>query len=389
MYMKKALSFCFLFAVLTAMGEAITLVSQPFASETKDLTQITGEKSGTWSGYGEVKAATGTYGENAGLPISAALGNVLSVDGNVTCKIGEGGTSAAKPISLDMMVQIVKPVEALALPSDEGGQPVQIAVGVDTDGSLKVYCTDKKADATGWYVLKESGLEEGSWHRVSFTFDYGRGTCQVGLDGVACVTEHGFIASDSAMQPDSPGAWYKFAKTGTGDAKNKLNVVKVIGSTSIDEVLVKSGETYAEVLPQPKGEVDGVPQAWLLAQGVVNVTDKAPDQSGLTVAEKYQAGLGVLDGETYAIKAMAMSGGADAVKVTLTVPKMTPPSGYKNVIKYGSASDALDASQDIGSGAEAVELSVAKAKTGVTKIYYKMVSEKMESGSVTEEVAAR
>ena len=38
-----------------------------------------------------------------------------------------------------MMLQIAKPDEALALPSGETTSDIQIALGVDTDGTLKAY----------------------------------------------------------------------------------------------------------------------------------------------------------------------------------------------------------------------------------------------------------
>lgn len=389
MYLKNIVGLCCLFAAGAVMG-ATTVVSQPFAEKTDDLTKIVGDRSGTWSGSGAVVSGDGAaYTLSAGLPISGgtALENVLRVDSSVMCAVG--ATASKKPVTLEMMLQVAKSGESLPASPDQAegstagedasADNIQIAVGIDADGSLKAYCTDKSGKV-GWCRLCE-GLEEGSWHRMGFTFDYASGLCQISLDGVALVTENGYISTNpGAEQAELAGSWYKL-KVG-----EKLATVEVVGSTSIDEVVVQAGDAVADVLPAPGGEVNGVSQAWLLAQGVTDATAAAPDGSKMTVAQKYRAGLQVLDGEAYKIKGMAMSGDAGRVKATLAVPKMTPPAGYRNVVKFDTDPGGLDTTAnrvEVKPGAEAVELDVpgAGATSGegavrpVTKVYYKMVSE--------------
>jgi len=365
---KKLLgALCSSVFALSAMA-ATVVVEQPFATVTTDLSAVGGDKPGTWTGYGSVTNQTVGYTAPAtGKPISGATYKTyLSVDGYVQCA---AATTQAMPATVDMMIQIAKPDEALAMPSSEGTDDIQIAVGVDTDGTLKVYCKNKSGTA-GWYTVSDA-LEEGSWHRVSFTFDYAKGTCQISLDGVALVSANGYITADSTASTTIDGSWYKLNVTAS-----KLATVKVVGSTAIDEVVVKEGATDSEVQPVPSGTTSDVPNSWLLAQGVTSATAQAPDGSGMTNAEKYQAGMAVMDNQVYKISAMTMAGATGAVKATLTVPAMTAPNGYQNVIKYGSAPDALTESQVITAGATSVELNVSKAASGVTKIYYKMVSEK-------------
>ena len=174
-------------AALTAAETETTIVSQQFARVTGDLTQLGGDKPGTWEGYGSVTNQTAGYAKPAGVgsPINAATDKLyLSVDGSVICT---AATEENKPATVDMMIQISRPDEALALPTGEettGG--IQIALGVETDGTLKAYCKNR-ADVTGWYALGTTEYAEGEWHRVSFTFDYGNGTCQIRLDGEAPV----------------------------------------------------------------------------------------------------------------------------------------------------------------------------------------------------------
>ncbi len=353
-----------------ALGAENVVVQQPFAEVVEAVTSLTGDKAGTWTGYGSVTNqpnATGySYAASVGRPINDATDKLyLSVDGYVACA---AATEESKPATVDMMIQIARPENALAIPSNESATDIQIAVGVENDGTLKVYCKNKSG-TTGWYALGTTTYEEGSWHRVSFTFDYANGTCQVRLDGEPLMTENGYFTS--AKVGDN-GSWYTLNATG-----NKFSGMKVCGTTAIDEVVVKSNETVTEALPvlaDAEDTTSGVPNSWIEQQGITRTqaTGNALDNSGMTVADKYKTGLAVADGKTYKITAMSMAGDANAVKATLTIPAMTPPSGRKNVIVYGSAANNLDQTQVLTSGQTSVELSVTPAASGVTKIYYQL-----------------
>ena len=179
-------------AALTAAETETTIVSQPFETVTDDLTQLGGDKPGTWEGYGSVtNQSVGTgYAKSVGKPISGTNEAdthklYLSVDGHVTCT---AATAENKPATVDMMIQISRPDEALALPTGETTDGIQIALGVETNGTLKAYCTDKTTAKVDWYSLGKATYAEGEWHRVSFTFDYGNWTCQIRLDGEPLMT---------------------------------------------------------------------------------------------------------------------------------------------------------------------------------------------------------
>ena len=82
-------------AALTAAET--TIVSQPFAKATTDLTQLGGENLGTWAGYGSVTNQTVGYTKPAGVgsPINGSTDKLyLSVDGSVTCT---AATAVKKP----------------------------------------------------------------------------------------------------------------------------------------------------------------------------------------------------------------------------------------------------------------------------------------------------
>ena len=365
-------------AALTAAETETTIVSQPFAKATNDLTQLGGDKPGTWEGYGSVtNQSVGTgYAKSVGKPIAAATDTFyLSVDGSVTCT---AATTENNPATVDMMIQIAKPDEALALPTGEKADDIQIAVGVETDGTLKVYCTDKTTAKVDWYSLGKATYKEGEWHRVSFTFDYGNGTCQIRLDGEPLMTEHGALTSDGTG--GTTGSWYKLNTT-----KKNLSSVKVVGSTAIDEVVIKQADSgkVTDVLPALAdiggSTASGVPYQWIAKQGITRAQAEAatlPDNSGMSALEKYQTGLPVGDGKTYVITAMAMAGEAGNVEVTLTVPKMTPSEGRQNVVVWGTSPDKMEKKVVLETNAAAVELRVpADGASGVTKVYYQLKNE--------------
>lgn len=338
-------------AALTAAET--TIVSQKFAQSTGDVATFSdSDGSVTWAGYGSVTNQTVGYAKPAGVgsPINDSTDKLyLSVDGHVTCT---AATTENKPATVDMMIRIAKPDEKLVLPTGEKADDIQIAVGVDTDGSLKVYCTDKRTAKVDWYSLGKATYKEGEWHRVSFTFDYGNGTCQIRLDGEPLMTEHGALTSDGTG--GITGSWYKLNTT----TKN-LSSVKVVGSTAIDEVVIKQADSgnVTDVLPalaDAGSETDGVPNQWIAEQGVTRtVTEKAPDGSDMTVADKYKAGFNVADGKKLEITEMAVK--TDGVE--LKVPVAQSPDGYKNVIEVKNGETIVE-TKDIASGTDTVTAAV-------------------------------
>ena len=345
-------------AALTAAET--TIVSQPFANKTTDLAQLGGDKPGAWAGYGSVTNQTVGYTKPAGVgsPINGSTDKLyLSVDGSVTCT---AATAVDKPATVDMMLQIAKPDEALALPSGETTSDIQIALGVHTDGTLKVYCKNRDNEP-GWYALGTTEYAEGAWHRVRFTFDYGHNTCQIRLDGEPLMTANGYLTSDPAGASAGTGSWYKLNTT----TVQKISSLKVVGSTAIDEVVIKQAESgkVTDVLPALADIGDstgGVPNQWIAEQGVTRaVTEKAPDGSNMTVADKYKAGFNVADGKKLEITKMAVK----TEGVELTVPVAQSPDGYKNVIEVKNG-ETIVQTKDIASGTDTVTAVVPTVQDG-------------------------
>lgn len=364
-------------AALTAAET--TIVSQPFDQLTDDVATLSdSDGSATWEGYGSVTNQTVGYAKPTGVgsPINGSTDKLyLSVDGHVTCT---AATAENKPATVDMMIQISRPDEALALPSGETTDGIQIALGVETDGTLKAYCKNR-AGVTGWYALGTTEYAEGEWHRVSFTFDYGHRTCQIRLDGEPLMTADGYLTSDPEGASAAIGSWYKL-NTAT---VQKLSSLKVVGSTAIDEVVVKYGEGLGDVQP-PLADIggttaSGVPYQWIAEQGITRAQAEAamlPDNSGMSALQKYQTGLPVGDGKTYVITAMSMADENGEVWVTLTVPKMTPSKGRRNVVVWGTSPDEMNGKIVLEAEASAVDLKVVPVGApGVTKVYYQLKNE--------------
>ncbi len=356
-------------AALTAAETETTIVSQKFAQSTGDVATFSdSDGSVTWAGYGSVTNQTVGYAKPAGVgsPINDSTDKLyLSVDGSVTCT---AATAENKPATVDMMIQIAKPDEKLVLPTGEKADDIQIAVGVDTDGSLKAYCKNRD-DETGWYALGTTQYAEGAWHRVSFTFDYRNGTCQIRLDGEPLMTTDGYLTSDPKGASAAIGSWYKL-NTAT---VQKLSSLKVVGSTAIDEVVVKYGEGLGDVQP-PLADIggstaSGVPYQWIAEQGITRAMAEgdAPDGTGMKVVEKYQAGFDVADGQKLEIKKMTMTtGGAQ-----LVVPVAQARDGFKNVIEVnkGATVEAERVDIPVGEGTVTVPVPAPNGNTAAKYTY--------------------
>ncbi len=368
---------CALFAV-SAMGAATDVVSESFETPTAGtaVTSVT-TSGGTWAGYGTVTASNYTAAVTSiGRPIDAATSNnVLAVEGRVTHTLTTA-TTASKPATVDMMVQVALPDDGLAFPSGTTTEDIQIAVGVDTNavankGELKVYCKDKN-NAAGWYSLGAT-LDKDSWHRVSFTFDYANALCQVRVDGEPMMTANGYLTTDTTNLPEQNGSWYKLAK---GDA-TQLASVQVIGSTSIDELLVKQDATATTVdsvlpaLADASGtNAAGVPNQWIEEQGITRDTTDAPDGSGMTVVQKYRTGLSIADGQVFEITDMTMSGN----NAILTVPTMTANQGYVNKIQYSTDKTTWTDADVTASGTVTVNVNPGGESTPPAVIYVRLVN---------------
>lgn len=320
---KELAAVCSLLVAGVVFG-ASEVVKESFEQkEAGALVKTLGE---TWTGSASVQAATYEFGGAAGFSIPGDHTKILSIDDAVKYAPAQA-TEAGKPVLVDMMVQAMVPEETLVAPE---GDDVQIAVGVDKSetggkGILKVFCIPKGASAAAWCPLKE--VEASSWHRVTFVFDYAAGFAQVRIDGEPVMTGSGYLTADASQE--KTGAWYKLAVT-----KNQLASVEVVGTTGLDDLLITAGDNaQADANVEGSTTIDGVaiPNAWFDMNGLAWVAG-AYDDSGLTIAQKYESGLSPFDGAKFVITDMTMSG----ENAELTIPVVNPPTGYTVILECSS-----------------------------------------------------
>lgn len=325
----------------------------------------------TWTGSASVQEKAYDFAGAAGLVLPGEHTKILSIDDAVKYKPANA-TENGKPVLVDMMVQAMVPEEELAVPEEDAENPVQIAVGVDKasdgKGMLKVFCMPKGAGEAAWCALKE--VDASSWHRVTFVFDYAAGFAQVRIDGEPVMTANGYLTAQTTQT--NTGAWYKLA-----NAKTQLASVEVVGTTGLDDLLITAGDdAQADAQVAGSQTVDGVtiPNAWFDKYGLAWNTSVSYDASGLTIVQKYEAGLSPLDNAKFEITDMAMAGS----KATLTIPVVNPPTGYTVVLETCSKPDFKEGVTSVQVTADSAGKVEVDVPADADVVYYRLNSKKAQ-----------
>ena len=329
------------------------LYADPTYSETFDSANSWSTVEPTTSNY--------TFNANAGLPISGSAlpsGNkVLVVEGSASYT--HGSTLPSTPM-VDMMVQTARPDDELGFPSSEGTNDIHIAVAVDSDGCFNAYCNNKSG-TTGWYKLSNTQYDATGWARVSFLFDYTAQRCQIRIDGQPVMSANGYLTA-STTDGTANGAWYTLANAGTG-----VTSMKVIGCTAIDEVVLDSVST---TYPLAGGsDASGVPYSWYDDYGIAWEPNTSFDASGLTAAQKHDSCLSPIDGQTFAVKSIAVEKVNNVEKATVEIPVFVSTTGRKVVLDYGTNKDSLTEHTDITPGQSSVTVDIP---AGESVVYYRL-----------------
>ena len=361
---KELAAACSLLVAGVVFG-ASEVVKESF--EQKEAGALVSTFGETWTGSASVQAATYEFGGAAGFSIPGDHTKILSIDDAVKYAPANA-TENGKSVLVDMMVQAMVPEEALAAPD---GDDVQIAVGVDKSetagkGILKVFCMPKGATETAWCALKE--VDASSWHRVTFLFDYAAGFAQVRIDGEPVMTESGYLTADASQT--KTGAWYKLAL-----AKTQLASVEVVGTTGLDDLLITSGDNAQDdAVVAGATTVDGVtiPNAWFDKYGLAWNASVSYDDSGLTVVQKYEAGLSPLDNAKFEIIDMAMK----EQNAELTIPVITPPEGYTVILESCAKSDFSENVTSVQVTAESAGKVTVAVPEDADVIYYRLISKR-------------
>lgn len=346
---KELASICSLLIAGAAFGAVTDVVTASFEDGAAPSTG--------WTGAGTPIATNYEYAAaSVGYPMSGDHTKVLPIDDAVKYAPDSAQSGA---VLLDMMVQASVPDDVLEFP--DGSEGVQIAVGVSSNCWLQVWCKPKGENAAAWCDLVQVADE--SWHRVTLVFDYTAGFAQVRVDGEPKMTANGYLTPSDSQTEN--GAWYKLA------AGTQLNSVQVVGSTGIDDFVIKSGTATEVAAATPvNGSTDGILNSWFdkygLGWGTANTVINAT--SGMTVAQKYEAGLDPLSDDKLEIKAMAMS----ADKATFTLPPTDPAPGKAvNLVSSTTSNFADETTEETPvNGVTTVEINLPS--TGEPVRYYRL-----------------
>ncbi|GEM_PF-1168846 len=324
-----ALAFTAVSAVESGGATTSAVVSDDFESTEADATPA------GWTGDGTVAAESYEYNPTVavGLPLTGEgqmHAKVLNVDGSAVRSYKEESKAGVEGnvVVVDMMVKVAaaeeKPSEA---PGE--GEDIQIAVAAGksssfADGKKKVsfYVWRKFGESYSWGDLGVMP-EVGSWIRLTLVMDYASNKCRVSVDGKVCGT---------------------YAFPGKPATEKTIASVTVDGQTAVDDVVVTPNSSIAEIKPYPDTAVDTVGEGdaavqvslnWCARNGVKSGTlgQSVSDSSGLTYAQKYEAGLGVEagyavnDGTKFEVSKMTV----EKEKASFTVPGKA--NAYTVVVK--------------------------------------------------------
>ena len=296
--------------IATMVAAVVQVAAASFATPIVDTFESTMD---SWTGDGELSTVTPTEPPTGyGYPTTATHTQVLAVSGTVT-RVTTGVSNANV---FDMMVKVARPDET---PDDYNSSNPQFAIYSDTDGNLKLYCKETSDGSANSVSL--GNFAEDEWLRLTIAVDYSNNT------NTLVVATNGVLTASTYYLANAPQS-------------QTVASVNVSGMTAIDDFVAKNGsfEPYAQVDSSGNAAVAGnstVPSAYLTKSGKSAVSD-AIDNSNLTVAQAYAAGVAPVAGATFAIEKASFNGSS----LTLTFPGDWPAGSY--TIKYGTTASCTE-----------------------------------------------
>lgn len=274
-----------------------------------------------WTDGTPTAAAAPTQPANGYAITDAAHTQVLAIEGTATKTLT---TSSSAIQSADFLVKVVAADED---PAVNDVSDARFALAFDEKCNLVGYMGSGNTFTTlcGPYTAD-------SWIRITVV--------------VATTEKKAWVAVDGKLL-DSTGY------TLTGDTTGALTQLKIIGTSQIDDVVVKdesstaydmyaavvtdgTASTVASNTEDASGNAVAVPLNYLTINGkaAANVNDTIAN-SQLTYAQAYQAGVAPAEGAKFEISGAAQEDGS----VVLTFPGNWDAATYK--VKYGTTPDAI------------------------------------------------
>ena len=276
--------------------------------------------------WGDVTATVSNYTYSATgsvQPLTGEHTKVLLIEGEAT-RTAEANTFTGTPV-VDMMVQTARPDDELEIP--EGGDPVHIAVAVDSNGCFNAYCKKKTTGEVGWCKLSDTVYDDSAWVRVSLLFDYSKSRCQVRIDGQPMMTADGYLTVDETT---ATGAWYELALGET--TATSISSLKIVGCTAVDDVVMNNESNYEYPLAA-NAKVEDVPCAWFDQYGLAWTATATYGGSSMTIGEKYARCFDPFAADqVFELKSLATT----QEKVVLGLPETVETLGREVVLDYSA-----------------------------------------------------
>ena len=267
----------------------------------------------SWTGNGTVSELTYDYTKSVGHTITnenQTYTKVLAVEGQAV-RSYDSTTEETKgeSVVVDMMIKMAATDAEPDTLEDSTDVQIAVATGVATDGKVPLLYYSNGA----WASTGKTYTED-SWVRLTMVMDYANSKCRMTVDGDVVVKEAAFV--------------------GTAKAEKTVSSITVEGLTAVDDIVVTANETSADqIAPFPADATsdtakvgtgdDAVPVKlnWLYKNGLdgdtVAMSTTCEDGSGMTYAQKYEAGLDIADKKKFEVTSMSVT---EAKSAVFTVP---------------------------------------------------------------------
>jgi len=235
---------------------------------------------------------------------TATTTKVLEIAGTVTYTNDVSGTVPSNHASQVDFLFKVEPTDELENIED-GTVQVALAVGetnaVGTTADIKLWCKGTADGSAGWVAVKE-GVTTGTWVRATLVLDYLNSKCKISFDGDFAAEK--FLAGTASQ--------------------SYVKSITMVGSTQIDEFVIKhdsltSYDPYKDEeghdITVPASDGAAVTLKYLNDYGIKQseVNTVKNETSGMTVAQKYVAGLDPNSETKFELKTMTVSGNTATV----------------------------------------------------------------------------
>ena len=267
------------------------------------------------TGNGTITTATVTE-PTVGYPISSTNHyKALEIAGTMTYA-EDTIASPTGASQVDFMFK-VEPTDELENPT---GDDIRVALAVGTNAAnsttapIKLWCKKTSGGSADWVDLAPA-VTTGAWVRATLVLDYSAKKCSVSLNG-------------NPVLNGTTNTWFYFVNNGG----TYVSSITMVGSTMVDDFVVT--HTALESYAVPGGstaiaDAGGVTYDYINKYGVTveQAQSSTPlDSSGLTVAEKFVAGLDPKSGTKFELKTMNMT---SATAATVTFPGFNPVGTYE------------------------------------------------------------